>query len=322
MSQLMSQVLHIRRRLDTLGRRTRPGGPGRANVFAASHPLRAVPAISLALVGPLVVTTAWIPIRERLPNADLALILVIAAGAVGALGRRSATLVAAVSAAFWFEFFDTVPYDRLAIARNPDIETTLVVAVVTAIVGELVMRTVRHRRSLHAESEELVCLRNAAELVASGEELVAVIDAVAHELKQLLRLESCRFESPDESRSIATVNRDGQILASAPAIVGSEAGGCVGLPVVVQGQTLGQFTLGMDGRSDSTRERLLVALALADQVGAAFLAQAPPPLPPGVSEPLRGLRVVGAIGNGRALRGSGSAHETAGLSSAEERMIS
>jgi hypothetical protein len=280
----------------------------------------ALPAMALGLLVPLAVAAAWIPVRTRLPNTDVALVLVVAAGAIGALGRRAGVVTAALSAALWFVIFDTVPYDRLAIAKTPDVETTLVLAVVATIVGELALRTVRHRRAVRAESEELTSVRTAAELVASGEELVLVIDAVAEQLRQLLRLSTCCFESPDGPLPGAGVTRDGRVAASAPlALAGAPSQ--VGLDVVVQHQVLGRFVLGVDAASCLGRERLLAAVTLADQVGAAFLAQAPPPLPPGAPEPTRGLRVVGP-GEAAAVVAGARGQETAGFSSAVDRMIS
>jgi K+-sensing histidine kinase KdpD len=286
-------------------------------------PLPAVGALFSLTVGlllPLAVAAAWIPVRTRLPNTDVALVLVVAAGAIGALGRRGAVAAAAASAALWFVVFDTVPYDRLAIAKTPDVETTLVLAVVAVIVGELALRTLRHRRALRAESEELTSVRAAAELVASGEELVLVIDAVADQLKQLLRLSTCRFEAPDGPLPAAAVSRDGRVVAGAP--VAFDGGSRqVGLDVVVQQQVLGRFVLGIETDSCLGRDRLLAAVTLADQVGAAFLAQAPPPLPPGAPEPTRGLRVVGADEAAGVVAGA-RGQETAGFSSAADRMIS
>lgn len=277
----------------------------------------------IALAVPLAIAVAWIPLRTRLPNTDLALILVVAVAGVGALGRREAILVSAVTAAFWFEFFDTAPFDRLTIARILDVETTLVLAVVAVMAGELARRTARHRQSLRSESEELTSVREAAELVASGEELVRVIDVVAEELRRLLCLDGCRFEAVGVSTQSAQITRDGRLAAiGSPAAV-PEVPLVAGLAVVVQGEELGRFVLGFGSGSSVTRDRLLVAITLADQVGAAFLAQAPPPMPPGGLEPVRGLRALRPHED-RAPAGEKTAkgQETAGFSSAADRLIS
>lgn len=277
--------------------------------------------MAVALALPVALAAAWIPVRTRFPNTDLALVLVLAVGAVGAFGRRAAVVAAGVSAALWFEFFDTAPFDRLSIARSPDIETTLVLAVAGVIVGELGLWTVRHRRALRDEAEELTSLRSAAELVASGEELVVVVNRVATELTRLLRLEGCRFEVPQGEVPEATVTRDGGLAWSGRLAPIARGPLRAGLEVVVQQQVLGRFVLEAGPEACLDRERLLVAVTLADQAGAAFLAQAPPPLPPGAPEPRRGLHVVTAT----AVRDGGApaaGQETAGLPSSADRMIS
>jgi K+-sensing histidine kinase KdpD len=279
-------------------------------------------ACSVALLAPLALAAAWIPVRSRLPNTDLALVLVLAVGAVGAFGRRWAVVVAAVSAAFWFEFFDTVPFERLAIARSPDVETTLVLAAAGAVVGELGLRTVRHRRALRLESEELSSVRAAAQLIASGEELVVVVDAVARELTRLLALDRCRFEASDRDAPRATVTRDGRIAWGGRLHRVGDRRLVAGLEVVAQQQVLGRFVLEAGRRARLGRDRLLVAVTLADQAGAAFLAQAPPPPPPGAPDPERGLRVVTATAAPAGEQRAPRPQETAGVPSSADRMIS
>lgn len=83
-----------------------------------------------AFLIPLGLCALWVPVRTRLPNTDLALVLVLAVLLVGAAGRRLAVFAAGVSAAFWFDFFDTRPFEHPSIQRTPDLETTLVLAAV------------------------------------------------------------------------------------------------------------------------------------------------------------------------------------------------
>ena len=56
--------------------------------------------------------------------------------ALGTSGRHWVPIVAAVTAAIAFEFFDTKPFEQLAIARNPDVWTTVLLAAVGALAGE------------------------------------------------------------------------------------------------------------------------------------------------------------------------------------------
>jgi hypothetical protein len=268
---------------------------------------RSLFATALGLVLPVAIAIAWIPVRSRLPNVDLALVLIVAVAGLGALGSRSAVYLAAVSAALWFEFFDTAPFERLGIARSPDVETTLILAVVAVMVGELALRTTRHRGYARREFEKLSSIRSTAELIASGEELVHVIEAVAGDLEALLGLSACSFEStePDPGRYLLT--REGRLVPPerpsplSPAAGHHEPGAPrmqaddVELPVIVQGTVLGQFVLRFAGGELPQRDHLLIAVTLADNVGAAFLAQAPPPLPPDKQPALR-LKLLGSSG--------------------------
>jgi hypothetical protein len=265
-------------------------------------------AVGGGLVLPLAIAIAWIPVRSRLPNVDLALVLIVAVAGLGALGSRTAVFVASLSASLWFEFFDTAPFERLGIARSPDVETTLILAVVAVMVGELAVRTTRHRGFARREFEKLSSIRSTAELIASGEELVGVIEAVASDLTGLLGLRACSFESTDAVPGRSRLTREGLLLPpERPSVIGLPATGSgepgggsaapgtedVELPVIVQGTAIGHFVLGFLAGEPPQRDRLLIAVTLADNVGAAFLAQAPPPLPPDKQPALR-LKVLGA----------------------------
>lgn len=50
--------------------------------------------------------------------------------AVAATGYRLAGIVAAVSAAAWFDFFLTRPYERFTITRTTDLETTILILII------------------------------------------------------------------------------------------------------------------------------------------------------------------------------------------------
>jgi len=63
-------------------------------------------------------------------NTAAALTMVIVIVAVAVIGPRPAGIVASASAALWFDFFLTSPYDRFAISHRPDLETTIAIFVV------------------------------------------------------------------------------------------------------------------------------------------------------------------------------------------------
>jgi hypothetical protein len=270
----------------------------------------------IGLVLPLAVALSWVPVRTRLPNVDLALVLVVLVAPLGALGHRLAVLAAALSSALWFEFFDTAPFEHLGIARNPDIETTVVLALAALIVGELAVRVRRQRLFARAGQEDLATVRSVASLVASGEELVRIIEEVVSDLKDLLDLAECWFESTPSSPKRSEVRGDGSIRP-APRPAGTLVE--LELPVDVQGERIGHFVLRPRGSEVPERGKLTVALTLAAALGGAFLAQAPPPLPP-ERAPALPLRLLGAPETAPALgkseRGGPEDQETSGFSCA------
>ena len=250
--------------------------------------------VVVAFLVPLGLSALWVPVRTRLPNADLALILVLAVLGVGAAGRRLAVLAAAVSAAFWFDFFATRPFEHPAISRTPDLETTLVLALVAIVGGEMAIRIVRHRSRARTDEARLTSISGAASLLASGEELALVVQAVGQELQRLLSLESCTFEVGPTNPARARIRRNGEVEAPRVERVGEplRVWSSVEMPVWGHRHVFGQFVL--EFRRDAPRpsaKDLVAAIALGDQVGAAFMTQAPTPPGP-ADEPARNLRIV------------------------------
>ncbi len=251
--------------------------------------------ITTGLLLPLALAALWVPVRTRWPNTDLALLLAAATAVVGAFGHRVAVVVSAVSAAFWFEFLDTAPFGHLAIAHRPDLETTVVLAVVSLVVGELSVRIVRHRAASAREAARRTSVSETASLLASGEELVPVIQTVAGYLRTVLALDDCAYGAGPGDPAVAVVSRHGQLerpsgpADGGPAEVGPPTAAV--LPVWGHNQVLGHFDLEFaPGRPPSPAD-LATAVTLADQVGAALMTQAPPTPDPVVGPP-SGLHVV------------------------------
>ena len=247
----------------------------------------------VAFLIPLGLSALWVPIRTSLPNTDLALILVLAVLAVGASGRRVAVVTAAISAAFWFDFFDTAPYEHPSIQRAADIETTLVLAFVAIVGGELAVRIVAHRSHARSEAARLTRISGAASMLASGEELALVVEAVGHELQGLLGLVECTFEVAAPNPARGRIRRDGELTPpSPPTAKGQVTFDTVEIPVWGHLHVFGQFVLTFPPDAEPpSHGDLVAAVALSDQVGAAFMTQAPAPPEPG-DEPMPNLRVV------------------------------
>lgn len=251
-------------------------------------PRRAV-ALALSLVVPLAVAAAWIPARAHLSNIDIALALVLSVMLVGTTGWWPAAVLASASAAWWFDFFDTKPYAQPTIASRPDLVTFLVLAAVGAATGTVTALASSRRRADRIGDEDLVRLRRAAGLLATGSELVAVISAIAAQIGSSLGSEDCCFDAEPADPARGRVERDGTLAGGVPVDAGESW--TVLLPVWAQGVVIGHFVLRGRDRLPA-RDRWLAALALADQAGAALAAYGTIP-PPDQPDAVPRLRLLG-----------------------------
>lgn len=148
-----------------------------------------------ALLVPLVMCTALIPVRASLPNTDAALVLVAFTVAVAAFGNRACGYLAALGAALWFDFFLTVPYERLTITHRTDVQTATLLVLVGVGVTELAVAARRRARVVAHDETLLAVLESTAGLMARGESADAVIDQVRVQLISILALRGCGFEA-------------------------------------------------------------------------------------------------------------------------------
>ena len=151
--------------------------------------------LALAIVLPLLLAVALVPFRDSIANANVALILAAAVVLVASLGRRPAAFVAAVSAVVCFDYFHTRPYESFRINSGDDLLTACVLLAVGIFVGELAVRSRRHRDAAAESSNDIARIHSVAELVAEGEPAEYLVMVVANELRDLLSLKDCRFEA-------------------------------------------------------------------------------------------------------------------------------
>ena len=235
-------------------------------------------AFAAGITAPLVVAAAAVPLRATIDNANVALVLAAVVVAVAMTGSRPAVLAAAASATVWFDFFHTRPYESFTVNNRDDIVTALVLLAVGVLVGELAIRSRRHRAAATASSGEIGRIHAVAELVAAGESSELAVAAVADELLRLLELRDCRFEPGLgwlEGPVVAQLERNGDVVHGGVRWrVGSLGLPSRGVELEVQGggQTYGRFLLLPTAGVPVSFERRIVAVALADQVGAAFAA--------------------------------------------------
>jgi hypothetical protein len=222
-------------------------------------------------LAPIGVAAALVGVRDHIQNANVALILVVIVVLAAAVGGRSGGVSAAIVSAVSFDFFHTRPYLRLTIDDADDIETTILLLVLGLLVGSIVARNWRAWASAEASSNEIMRLHRVAERAARGEEASEILLSAQSELTDLLHLRSCRFEAQPFLPGLPRLERSGYIdtrvrrLAERGFELPAEG---VELPVYGRGQPLGRFVLEPTPGVGISLEQRVVAVALADQVGA------------------------------------------------------
>lgn len=232
-------------------------------------------AIAAGLAGPLALAAILVPFRTGFANTDAALAMIALVVAVAALGNRLAGYLAALSAAAWFDFFLTRPYERFTINRASDIETTVLLLVIGIAVTEIAVWGRREHAAASRRAGYLDGINVAARAVATGSSPATLTDRVAASLRQLLSLRSCQFQF-----GVAGIGRPARILQDGTIALdgrnydlkwaGLPEGTELELLVESGGRLQGRFLMQPEPGAQPTREQLMVALALADQAGAAL----------------------------------------------------
>jgi hypothetical protein len=250
------------------------GGPAQPGRTAGLRPDTWI--LLAAVVLPLVVSVALLPARGHLDSSDNALILVVVIVAVASTGRRAAAAVAALVAALSFDFFLTRPYYSLRISHHSDLVTEVLLLVVGLAVGELAARGRSQRDAADQGRQQLALLHSVTELAATGQDAELVVAAASSELRQLLELRDCRFTEQIPAGATARVTPAGEVVVGRERWSTDALGlptRSVDLPVRNGGWLLGHFVLTPTPGRPVSRERLLVAVAIADQVGSALAGE-------------------------------------------------
>jgi hypothetical protein len=232
-------------------------------------------AIAAAGLAPIFVAALLVGVRGETTGGNLALVLVIVVVLAAALGGRAAGATAAVLAAVSYDFFLTQPYLSLAITSRDDIETTVLLLIVGVIVGTVSARAAKARASAAASHTEIRRIHRVAERMAAGDDPSDVIAVAQQELHELLSLEEARFESLPATSALPRLERSGVINTSEyryrPEGFELPDGG-VELPVLSRGRPVGRFVLVPRPGIGHSLDQRVVAVAIADQVGAALAA--------------------------------------------------
>ncbi|MFD5506058.1 DUF4118 domain-containing protein [Streptomyces sp. NPDC127061] len=155
--------------------------------------LRVTAAVLAGVLAPLLLALVLIPFRTSVTHTNAALLLVVAVVAVAALGSRLAGAVAALSAAAWFDFFHTEPYQSFHIQDRADIETAVLLLAVGLIVSQLAARARTFKWVAITDASHLERLHGTTRMARFSNSADDVVHRVRQELIEVLELRACRF---------------------------------------------------------------------------------------------------------------------------------
>jgi hypothetical protein len=233
-------------------------------------------AIAAAVAGPLALAAILLPWRGSWPNTNVALLLVVVIVAVACLGNRLAGALAAISAAAWFDFFFTVPYDRFTISHSADVTTFALLLVVGIAVSQLAARARRLRAETVADAGYFARIVDSAALTQRAGTSHDVVEHVRGQLIAVLDLEDCRFEYGMLLGRPPRLEPDGSVLTRYGYYPVDEFGLPNGengeneeieLRTFSNGEYVGRFMMTPRPGARPPQRARLVAVALADLAG-------------------------------------------------------
>jgi hypothetical protein len=233
--------------------------------------------LGVAVVVPFAACGIVSSFRDDVANTNAALGLVLIVVAVAATGQRIAGVVAALSSALWFDFFLTEPYNSFTIEDRNDVETTVLLTLVSLAVTEIALWGRRQQAQSSRRQGYLAGVVSAAGAVASGSSSsLVLIEHVETQITNILDIDECRFDTGTGSAR-PRLNRDGSVSRRGHEVRverdGLPTDEVIELLVEYGGVVRGCFLLTAATQvSRPSLEQRLVAVALADQVGAALAA--------------------------------------------------
>ncbi|MFI7065822.1 DUF4118 domain-containing protein [Kribbella sp. NPDC050124] len=224
---------------------------------------------------PALVCAATVPFRARIENTNAALVLVLVVIAAAATGLRRAGIIAALSGTVCWAFFLAQPYQQFTMTDQADIATAVLLSVVGIAAAEILWG---RRRQVRADQQQAYLdgiLRTAGIVAAGSSHTEGVIEHVADQLVDLLGVDDCYFDSDTRDEAPTAVVRDGAVVRRGRELdverVGLPTDCEIELRVHHDGITRGRFVLVASTRlARPSRAQRQVAVALADQVGAAL----------------------------------------------------
>ena len=233
------------------------------------------PVLTASLLAPPAVCLLLRPFREHFDNANAALVLVVVIVAVAAFGIRLAGVIAAVSSALWFDFFLTLPYDSFRIDNSNDVEQAGLLLVIGIAVTQIAIWGRRQQAEASRRRGYLDGVITTSQAVATGASADDLIEQVRAELTAVLGIDGVKFIAGSKQTAAPRLNPDGSVTRGAHVLKverdGLPTNAEIELTIQHAGETRGRFLLTAASRiARPDLEQRLVAVALADQVGAAL----------------------------------------------------
>lgn len=231
--------------------------------------------VSASVAVPFLVCAAVAAAGRAVPDASVAVGLVLVIVAAAATGLRSAGMGAAASAAVWFDFFLTQPYDSFAIDSAEDIQVAVLLLLVGLGVTELALFGQKQRAQLGRERGYLDGVVTTAESVADDVPADTVVSSVADRVREVLRADRCTFVGGGSLPARPRIRRDGSLVRGEHLLPVDRSGLPVDqevvLPVETEGQVVGWFAVTAAARvARPTAAERRVAVLLADQAAVAL----------------------------------------------------
>ncbi|HEY9370310.1 DUF4118 domain-containing protein [Streptomyces sp.] len=238
------------------------------------YPLRDALAVAAGLLAPFLAALALLPLRTSVTHTNLALLLVVVVVAVAALGSRLGGALAALSAAAWFDFFHTEPYQSFHIQDRADVETAVLLLIVGLIVSQLAVRARVLEQVAVSGAGRLERLHAATRRVRLGAAPDDAVRQVREELVEVLGLDACRFEYGMLLGRPPRLEHDGSVQVAGWIWDLDRQGwpeGEIELRAVAHGRYQGRYMMTpRPGSLPPPLEDRLVAVDLADRAAAAL----------------------------------------------------
>jgi K+-sensing histidine kinase KdpD len=234
--------------------------------------------LALAVLGPILVAVALVPLRDEVAGTNLALLLVVVIVAAAIVGGRGAGAISAVVSTLAFDFFLVRPYLSMDIQSTDDVETVLIFLLVGLLVGEVAARGRQSRQARRRATDAIARVQRVGAAVAQGSDVRTIAASVTTELTQLLHLRDCMLELPPYWWPLPVLERSGAVATGEHdwrdgGFTLPEDG--VQLPVIARGSEVARLVLLGDPDVPLSAEERAVAVTLADQLGTALVLASP-----------------------------------------------